>query len=85
MTFKQIFSHEKEHLTKKEMLLEIGYDDFSADQISRKLKKNRSGMPGSRRTTRGARSMQRKRSKKHLRDNIPLFLCPFLRLVLRRF
>lgn len=39
MTFKQIFSHEKEHLTKKEMLLEMGYNDFAADQISRKLKK----------------------------------------------
>lgn len=39
MTFKQIYSIDKEHLTKKEMLQEIGYDDFAADQISRKLKK----------------------------------------------
>lgn len=40
MTFKQIFSIDKQHLTKKEMLLEIGYDDFTADRISKKLKKD---------------------------------------------
>lgn len=40
MTFNQIFSHEKEHLTKKEMLLEIGYDAWSAEKIAKRLKKD---------------------------------------------
>lgn len=39
MTFKQIYSIDKEHLTKKEMLQEIGYNDFTADHIAKKLKK----------------------------------------------
>ena len=40
MTFKQLYSIDKTKLTKKEMLLEIGYDDFTADQIAKKLKKH---------------------------------------------
>ena len=40
MTFKQIYSIDKTHLTKKEMLLEIGYDAFTAERITKKLKKH---------------------------------------------
>lgn len=40
MTFKQIYSIDKSNLTKKEMLLEIGYDAFTADHIAKKLKKH---------------------------------------------
>lgn len=39
MTFKQIFSIDKQNLTKKEMLLEIGYDAWSAEKIANRLKK----------------------------------------------
>lgn len=39
MTFKQIYSIDKTNLTKKEMLQEIGYDDFAADHIAKRLKK----------------------------------------------
>ena len=39
MTFKQIFSIDKSNLTKKEMLLEIGYDAWSAERIAKRLKK----------------------------------------------
>lgn len=40
MTFKQIYSIDKTNLTKKEMLLEIGYDAWSAEKITKKLKKH---------------------------------------------
>lgn len=40
MTFKQIYSIDKQKLTKKEMLLEIGYDAWSAENIAKKLKKH---------------------------------------------
>lgn len=39
MTFKQIYSIDKTNLTKKEMLLEIGYDAWSAEKIAKRLKK----------------------------------------------
>ena len=39
MTFKQIYSIDKTNLTKKEMLLEIGYDAWSAERIAKRLKK----------------------------------------------
>lgn len=40
MPFKQIYSIDKTNLTKKEMLLELGYDDFTAERITKKLKKH---------------------------------------------
>ena len=39
MTFKQIYSIDKTNLTKKEMLMEIGYDAWNAEKIAKKLKK----------------------------------------------
>ena len=39
MTFKQIYSIDKQNPTKKEMLLEIGYDAWSAEKIAKRLKK----------------------------------------------
>lgn len=39
MAFKQIYSIDKTNLTKKEMLLEIGYDVWSAERIAKRLKK----------------------------------------------
>lgn len=40
MTFKQLYSIDKTNLTKKEMLLELGYDAWSAEKIAKKLKKH---------------------------------------------
>lgn len=38
--FRQIYSIEKENLTKKEMLIEIGYDEYDSEKISKKVKKD---------------------------------------------
>lgn len=38
--FRQIYSIDKTNLTKKEMLIEIGYDQHDAENIAKKLKKD---------------------------------------------